>query len=400
MFKLHSFGGFRIICSGLLLFVPLLTHAQPAPPFGAMERGPIQAGVITLDRRAIPKKFTLSGQTMSESNAAIRPLVDGMITEIFYKAGDDVKKGTPLFQIEQESYLASLDLAEADLASAKAAVPSAEETLRRYEKLSGSGVSKTDVDKARTELQQANAAVRSAEATLKTAQINLDRTTIRSPIDGRVTTASVSIGDLVTTGQSDSLTQVIQLDPITVDLAETSTRYLDVRKKLDSGELKPGETIKVELLLENGEIYEREGTVENVGSSVSTSTGTLTVRVRFDNPNSLILPGVFLRARLTLGKFDGYLIPQLAAEPKVSGAISVWILDSNSKAKQVSLQPEGTYETSWIVIRGIENGTKLLVDNLDALRSGAEIQPLDVRIDNNGVVRDSGSATTAYPIKE
>lgn len=394
MFELKTFGGWRL--SFLVLVVPLIANAQPGPP-GAMERGPTKAGVVTLERQTIPKKITLSGQTISESNAAIRPLVDGMITKIFYKAGDEVKQGAPLFQIEQATYLASLDVAKADLASAKAAVPSAEETLKRYEKLSGAGVSKSEVDKARTELQQAQAKVRAAEAALKTAQINLDRTTIRSPITGRVATSSVSIGDLVTAGQADSLTQVRQLDPITVDLAETSSRYLDVRKKLASGELKLGETIKVELLLENGEIYEREGTVENVGSSVSTTTGTLTVRVRFDNPDGLILPGVFLRARLTLGEIEGFLIPQLAAEPKPSGAISIWTLDAQNKARQVSLQQEGSYESYWIVTRDLEDQTILLVDNLEALRSGTEIQAVAVRIDDKGVVRDSEATTSTVP---
>lgn len=367
--------------------------AQPVP-MGAVTTGLISAGFVELNQEQIPLTVTLSGQAMAEKNASIRPLVDGMITDIFYKAGEEVGVGTPLFQIGQESYMASVEVAKADLESAKAAVPSAKETLKRYEALSGTGVAQSEVDKARTELQQAIAAVRSAEAALKTAQINLNRTTIRSPIAGRVSVSEVSIGDLVTAGQSESLTKVIKLDPITVDLAETSSRYLEVRKKLASGELNKGDSIRAELLLENGETYERNGTVESVGSSVSTSTGTLNVRVRFRNPNDLILPGVFLRARLTLGTIDGYLVPQLAAESKADGTLAVWIIDKEKRAKQVFLQPEGTHRSSWIVINGVENGTRVLVDNLDNLRTGAEIDPIDVRIDKNGIIRDLNPSTT------
>lgn len=352
----------------------------------------IEAGVIKLYKEKTPFTATLSGQALAEEKANIRPLVDGVITGILYKAGSVVKEGTPLFQIENESYLADLDVAKAALESAKAALPSAKETLARYEKLAGTGVAQSEVDTARTNFKQAEAAVRSAEADLKTAIINLDRTTIKSPINGVAETADVSLGDLVTAGQSDVLTTVTRLDPINVDLSEPSSRFMERRKKVESGGIKRGSSIECVLILENGEIYERNGVVENIGSNVSTTTGTLTVRVRFENPDRLILPGEFLRVKLTLGTLQGYLVPQLAAEPQVDGTISVWVLVDGNKAQKKILTPEGNTDTAWIVTGGLEEGASIIVDNIDKLKDGAPVAPLAVHIDPHGVIRDTATA--------
>ncbi len=377
---------FSRLFPGITVLLFLLTGSSHAQDGGAGRI--IKTGTITVARETLPLTVTLSGQAVAEKNAAIRPLVGGVITDILYEAGRKVDKGAPLFQIEKESYIATLDVAKAALESAKAAVPSASENLKRYEKLSGTGVSKSEVDTARTQLQQAQAAVRSAEADLKTAEINLRRTTITSPIAGIAATADISVGDLVTAGQSDTLTTVMQLDPILVDLAETSSRLLDVRKRVDAGDINQGDSIHAVLILENGDEYKGEGVILSIGNKVSTSTGTLTVRVRFKNPDHLILPGMFLRAKLTLGTLDGFLIPQLAAEPQADSTIGVWTLNKDSKAKQIFLVPEGSTDTSWIIPHGLEDGTVILVDNTDNLRDGASVEPVPVEIDENGVIHD------------
>lgn len=384
-FTFHSLSDHYSRIFFILFFLLLsgYSYAQKGP-----SEQVIKSGFITVNRQTVPLTVTLTGQAVAEKNAAIRPLVDGVITDILYLAGSKVDKGAPLFQIEKESYLATLEVARAALESAKAAVPSARENLKRYEKLSGTGVSKSEVDTARTELQQALAAVRSAEADLKTAEINLGRTTITSPIAGIAATADISVGDLVTAGQSDTLTTVMQLDPILVDLAETSSRLLDIRKKIEAGDIKQGDSIHAVLILENSEEYKGEGVILTVGNIVSTSTGTLTVRVRFKNPDHLILPGMFLRAKLTLGTLEGFLIPQLAAEPQADSTIGVWTLSKNNKAKQIFLTPEGSTDTSWIIPHGLENGTVILVDNTDNLRDGISIDPVQVNIDKNGVIHD------------
>lgn len=363
--------------------------AQPPGPMALAEgRGnqAIPAGVISLTEQSLPLTLTLSGQALAEKDANIRPLVDGVITDVLYRAGTTVKKGDPLFQIEQESYLTDLALAEAELASAEAAVPSAQENLSRYEKLAGSGVTLATVDTARTELRQAKASVAAAQADVRAAKINLQRTTITSPLTGRVASAQVSIGDLVTAGQSDILTTVTQLDPIFVDLSEASTRMLSMHDRMESGEVTLGDEIEARIILENGQNYEAVGELVSVGQKVSTSTGTVTIRVKFDNVEALILPGMFVRANLTIGRINGYAIPQLAAKPQADGTLMVWTLDQEQKARKLFVNSVGTHNNAWVISKGLEGSVPILVDNLDNLVEGVMVQPVAVTINEKGVV--------------
>ncbi len=338
-------------------------------PVGSKQMSMAQtAGVITIKREPVPLTVTLSGQALAEDDATIRPLVDGVITDILYRAGTTVKKGDPLFQIEQDSYIATLEAARAELESAEAAVPSAQENLSRYEQLAGTGVTQAQVDTARTDLRQAQAAVSVAKADLRSAEIQLQRTNIVSPITGMVDTAQVSIGDLVTAGQTDALATVTRLDPIFVDLSEASLQMLAIRERVDSGEITQGAKIDARLLLENGKQYATYGTVESVGRKVSSTTGTLTIRVKFDNPKQLILPGMFLRVNLTLGQMNAYRIPQLAAKAQPDGTITAWTLNSEHKAKKLSLIATGTDNNAWVVNQGLQGAVPILVDNIDNLQ--------------------------------
>ena len=390
----HIFYRSLVICS---LAWGTAVAAAPTPGDGQKNNAPqaIPAGVVTLQWQAVPLTLSLSGQALSEQDATIRPLVDGVITDILYHAGTTVNKGDPLFQIEQESYAAALEVARAELASAEAALPSAQDNLKRYEKLAGTGVTQAEVDSARTALRQAQAAIAAARADVRSAKINLDRTTIVSPITGMVANAEVSIGDLVTAGQSGELTTVTRLDPIYVDLSEASSRVLEMRKRIESGEITRGSEIETRLVLENGEQYSVRGVVESLGRKVSTTTGTLTVRVKFDNPDLFILPGMFLRASLTLGHIEAYRVPQLAAKPQPDGTVLTWVLDKENKAKKFNLTPAGNYDNSWIIHDGLNGPTTVLVDNLDNLREGMTIKPISVSINQQGVIVTPSSSDNA-----
>lgn len=365
-------------------------------PVGSKQMSMAQtAGVITIKREPVPLTVTLSGQALAEDDATIRPLVDGVITDILYRAGTTVKKGDPLFQIEQDSYIATLEAARAELESAEAAVPSAQENLSRYEQLAGTGVTQAQVDTARTDLRQAQAAVSVAKADLRSAEIQLQRTNIVSPITGMVDTAQVSIGDLVTAGQTDALATVTRLDPIFVDLSEASLQMLAIRERVDSGEITQGAKIDARLLLENGKQYATYGTVESVGRKVSSTTGTLTIRVKFDNPKQLILPGMFLRVNLTLGQMNAYRIPQLAAKAQPDGTITAWTLNSEHKAKKLSLIATDTDNNAWVVNQGLQGAVPILVDNIDNLQEGTSIKPVAVIINEKGVVTEEAPSESA-----
>lgn len=256
-------------------------------------------------------------------------------------------------------------------------------------------MTQAQVDMARTDLRQAQAAVSAAQADLRTAEIQLQRTNIVSPITGIVETALVSIGDLVTAGQADVLTTVTRLDPIFVDLSEASVKMLEMRKRIDSGELSQGAEIDAHLILENGEQYAARGTVESVGRKVSASTGTLMVRVKFANPEQLILPGMFVRVNLTLGQLNAYRIPQLAAKAEPDGTLTVWTLDDEHTAKKLSLRATGTHNNAWVINQGLQGSVPILVDNIDNLQQGTPIKPVAVSINDKGVVIEQAPAESA-----
>ena len=384
-----------VFCTISALFIASPVMAQNGPAGAEHLPAAQPAGVITVKRELVPLTVTLSGRALAEDDATIRPLVDGVITDILYRAGTMVKKGELLFQIEQDSYQAALEAARAALDSAKAAVPSAQENFSRYQQLAGTGVTHAQVDMARTELRQAQAAVSVAQADLRSAEIQLQRTNIVSPITGIAETAQVSIGDLVTAGQADVLTTVTRLDPIYVDLSEASLKMLEIRERFDTGEISQGAKIEAQLLLENGEQYAAHGTVESVGRKVSASTGTLRVRVKFANPEQLVLPGMFVRVNLTLGQMNAYRIPQLAAKAQPDGTLTVWTLDSEHKAKKLSLTATGTHNNAWVIDQGLQGTVPILLDNIDNLQEGTPIQPVAVIINEKGVVTEQTSLESA-----
>ncbi|WP_052362595.1 efflux RND transporter periplasmic adaptor subunit [Falsirhodobacter sp. alg1] len=361
-------------------------EAQGRP--GGAPTGPARAGFVTLTRETVPLTVPLTGQATAQSDADIRPLVNGIITSIDYEPGSEVEAGAPLFSIDDRSYRAELASAEAQLASAQAALPAAEATVERYKRLAGTGVTQADVDSANVSLLQVRAAISQAEASTEAARINLDRATIVSPIRGVAGIPDVSIGDLVTSGQSATLTTVTELDPIYVDLAQSSARMLQFRARIANGDVDEGDQLHIALSLENGEVYDGTGTVRTISSTVSTTTGTVRIRVEFANPDHVILPGMFVRASVTLGTANAFLIPQLAAGLEPDGTISVWTLDAENMARKIMLNTVGSTDKAWIVTQGLEDGARLMVDNIETMREGTKIEPVPVTISANGVIEN------------
>lgn len=378
-----------VAVAGLAAVVsPLGAQAQMGPG------GPTKAGVVTLTREEVPVTVTLAGQVAARNQASIRPLVDGMVTEVLYDPGHRVTSGTPLFRIDPKTYEAALAAAKATLQSAQAALPAAEAAVSRYEALVGTGATQETLENARVTLAQSRAAIAQAEAEVQTAEINLDRTLITSPIDGIPDIAAVSVGDLVTAGQSDALTTVTSLDPIYVDLSEASARMLQLRARVESGEMRIGDDLAVSLTLENGQVFSGTGKVSSIGSTVSTTTGTVNIRVQFDNPRRLIMPGMFVSATLTLGQSDAFLVPQLAATPNADGTLTVWTLGDDNRSREQRLTSIGSTHNAWIIGSGLEEGVVLLVDNIENMVAGTEIAPVAVTISAAGVISDAATGST------
>jgi len=355
--------------------------------------GPVEVGTIELAAEDVPYTLTLPGRAVAFEEAAIRPRVSGIIEEMAYQPGQPVEVGALLFRIEDNSYAAAVAAAQASVAGAQASVVTAEATVERYRSLEGSAVTSADLQTAEATLSQAQATLAAADAGLTSAQLDLDRTELRSPIAGVPSVAEVSTGELVTANQTEALATVTRLDPIYVDVTESSARMLRIRERIDEGSLAPGDALGFRLVLETGAILEGQGTLVTPGTSVSTTTGTVDFRIQFDNPDQDVLPGQFLRVEVTLGTSEGIVVPQRATSRASNGTLTAYLAEDGS-ARQVTLTTTGTYQNGWIVTDGVEPGDLLVVDGLSSLRDGAEVTTVPVEIDEKGVVREVGSANS------
>ncbi|MFB2533189.1 efflux RND transporter periplasmic adaptor subunit [Paracoccus sp. p4-l81] len=373
----------RLVAALLMLIaaLPALAQGRAARP-----DTPIRVGVIELTAQDVPMTLALSGLALASEDAVIRPLVQGIVQDILYRPDQQMRPGDPMFRLDPASYQAALAVARADQARAEAAVPPAQAAVDRGERLAGSNVvTRADLETARATLAQARAAVDLAAANVAAAQLNLDRTTITSPIAGRASVPSVSVGDLVTAGQADGLARVSRIDPIYADLSDSSARMLALRAMLDGGTLTRADTLDVALRLENGETISRKGRVVSIGNNVSTSTGSFTVRVEVANPEGRVWPGMFVTAQITFGQYQALLVPQRAGAPQADGSLRVWLLRDGKIARQ---QVTAAYSTDqdWIVTDGLSPGDRLIVDNLDNLRDGAAAEPVPVSVGPGGTV--------------
>ena len=375
----------------------ILILNAPAAWAQQVEQSARSVGVVTLKQQTVPMTVELPGRAVAFEQAEIRPRVDGIVMEKLYTPGTELKKGDPLFRLDDASYQATVAADEATVAQAKADLPVKQAAYDRAKKLEGSGYTTADVESARSDLAAARATLQSAEAALKYARIQLGWAEISSPIDGVADVASVSIGDLVSGGQSDALTTVTTLDPMYVDMMGPVTDMLKFRRQVDSGTIRLGETLSAELMLEDGTTYSAAATMVTPSPSVSTSTGSVNVRFRFDNSDHIVLPGMFLRGTLALGTQEAYLVPQRAGEHGADGKLSVFVVGEDGKAQSLKLDTLGSYENSWIVREGVSEGAKLIVDGQKNLSAGAAVSPVAVTIQADGTTADSEASANTQP---
>lgn len=377
--------------AAFVLVMPALALSQTGPggPGAAGgARGPTEVGVMTAARSTVPVTVTLPGRAVAFQQAAITPKVGGEVREVAYEPGSTVKAGTVLFRLEDETIAAQLNADIAAVESAQSAVDGAQATVNRYERLQGSGVSQAELENAQVALSSAQAELVGAEAQRDLTQLSLGRTEIQSPIDGIADIAAVSVGDIVSAGPQTELTTVTQLDPIYVDVAESRARILRNRARRAEGSLQPLDGPSAQLILETGQVYEHAGFQVSPGVAVSPTTGTVPFRIRFANPNRMILPGQFVRVEIQVGTVDGVLVPQRATSRSADGSLTAFVV-RDGRADEVELTENGTTRNSWIVTDGIAEGDQLVLNGLDNLRDGAEVTTVAVAIDDEGVVRDA-----------
>lgn len=374
---------------------------QAAGQAGAgAERPPTPVSVVVMKKGEQPLTSVLPGRAAAFQVADIRPRVSGVIKEIAFREGSQVKPGDLLYKIEDDTYRAEVAQAQASLAKAEASVPTAQTNLARYERLVNSGATQIEYDNAKVTLLQAEADVALAKASLNAAEINLGLTEIKAPFEGVASASAFSIGNVVTANQADALTTLRRLDPIYIELTESSTNLLRLRQAIAAGRLEqgnPDEPAEIRLTLEDGIEYPHIGKLDMSEMAVSETTGTYSIRAVFDNPDDLILPGMYVRAQVTVGKESGFLVPQRAATRNARGELTAKFVTADGKVETRTFAQSQVSGNSWLVSEGIADGDKLIVDGFQWIGDGAPVAPVEATVDANGFVVEAPKAAEAAP---
>ena len=340
-----------------------------------------QVGVQTLKVQRLAVDQTLSGRTVAYVTSDVRPQVGGILRKRLFTEGQDVQAGQVLYEIDPASYQAAYDTAKGDLAQAEAAVLSARPKAQRYQTLVGlDAVSKQDGDDALATLRSNQAAVVAAKASLQTARINLDYTRITAPVSGRIGTSSYTPGALVSAGQSEVLATINQLDPIYVDVTQSSVQLLQLRRQLDAVQLKAVDgKAEVTLQLEDGSTYAHSGTLEVVDAAVDTATGTVKLRAVVPNPERVLLPGMYVTAKFSMAVDEqAILVPQQAISRNSKGQAVAMVVGSDNKVAQRVLTTGDAIGDKWVVRQGLKAGDKVIVQGLQKASVGAEVRAVEV----------------------
>lgn len=348
--------------------------------------------MVTLHPQSVTITAELPGRIVASQEAEVRPQITGIIQKRLFEEGREVAERAPLYQIDPAPYQAAYDSAVATWQKAEAAVPSAKAKLERYQELvKQNAVSKQDLDDAKAALGQARADVATAKANVETARINLDYTTIKAPIGGRTDKSSLTPGALVTASQTVVLTTIRTLDPVYVDVTQSSTNLLNLRQAIDEGRIKlSGPDVSVKLKLENGTIYPLSGKLEFAEANVNTATGTFTVRATFPNPKRVLLPGMYVRAIVEEGVApNSFLVPQRAVTRNTKGEATAMFLGRDDKIEERVLTTGRSVGHNWLVTGGVKDGDRVIVEGTQLVRAGQLAAGAEVTIDETtGEVRE------------
>jgi membrane fusion protein (multidrug efflux system) len=347
----------------------------PPPAAGAAP----EVGVITLAPRAVELTTELPGRTSAFRIAEVRPQVEGIIKKRLFTEGSQVSAGQALYQIDDATYRAAVLRAEATLASAEAQLNAARLLTERYGPLNERGVvSKQDYDNAVAASTSAEAAVAAARAALEAARIDLSYTQVRSPISGRIGRSLVTEGALVTRNQEQPLATVAQLDPIYVDVTQSSADLLRLQRDFAEGRLQrdANQNARVLLTLEDGTPYPQAGALQFSEVTVDSTTGSVLLRAQFPNPDRVLLPGMFVRARLSSGSAsEALLVPQAAVQRNGRGEPVVLVVDGENKVSERVIQLGPTVGSEWLVTGGLAAGERVIVEGLQKARAGVTVTP-------------------------
>lgn len=344
----------------------------------------LQVSVVTLHPQPVAITAELPGRVSASLIAEIRPQVNGIIKSRLFREGGEVKAGDVLYEIDPAPYQAALDSAVAAQHKAEAAVANAQVRADRYrELLQRNAGSKQDADDAAATLGQAQADVAAAKANVEAARINLAYTKVTAPIDGRIDKSALTQGALVTANQAAVLTTIRKLDPINVDVTQSSTNLLKFRSDIASGRLKfTGPNVAVKLKLDTGDAYAQSGKLEFAEANINETTGTFSVRAEFPNPERLLLPGMFVRAEIQEGIAENnFLLPQRAVGRNTKGEATAKFVSAEGKVEERVLVTRRNIGNNWLVDSGVKDGERIIVEGGQLVRAGQTVTANEVSVD-------------------
>jgi len=364
-----------LVLGGLLVACGKAPEQQGPPPTP-------RVSVMEVVPESVTLTTELPGRVAAFETSEVRPQVNGLILARLFDEGDQVRQGQPLYRIDPTPYQAQVASARAALTRARAATGSTAALARRYNQLVGiNAISRQEAENARTGADQAVADVSAQQAALRSAQVDLGRTTVRAPISGRIGRSLSTTGALATAGQTTALTTIQRLDPVFVDIQQSSADVLALRQRLLAGELsRGGGAARVRLRLEDGSVYPVEGQLKFADVTVDPATGSQVIRAVFPNPRGLLLPGMFARAELVEGtQARALLVPQRAVKRDERGQATVTVVGPDSKLATRTLQTSRTSGQNWVVTGGLKPGDRVVVEGGAMLQPGAQVQAVPYR---------------------
>lgn len=359
------------VLAGLVMLAACGSPQQQPPP-------PPPVDIVTVARQSVTNVIELPGRVQAVRTAEVRARVDGIVERRLFEEGTDVRANQPLFRIDPRQNQAAYNSAAATLARAEAGAANARQVVTRYSPLvKQQAISSQEYDAAVAQARQAEADVASARAALDRAKLDLNYTLITAPISGRAGRAQVTEGALVSASQATLVTTVEQLDPVYVNFSQSSSELLQIRRKMATGEIHASnlDRVRVTLILEDGTVYSVPGHLDFLDMSVDESTGTVSLRAEFPNPQRLLLPGQFVRARVEAGVDpSGIMVPQRAVQISEQSAAVMLVGDKNiavARPVKVGAMQNG----SWVITEGLKPGDKVIVNGLQKVQPG---QPVSI----------------------
>ena len=367
--------GWRILLGGMAAAVAVSAcHKAPAPP----PQGPPTVGFVVVETQPVTLTAELPGRTSAYQTSDVRPQVNGILRARLFTEGSEVRAGQVLYEIDPAPYRAALAQARAALQTAQATVGTLRLKAERYADLVKiNAVARQEADDAKAAYDQAVATVAQQRAAVQTAQINVGYTRVTAPISGRIGRSLVTPGALVSSGQAEALATIQQMDPIYVDLTQSADQLLQLRRAIAGGQLTggPPSSTPVKLLLQDGTPYPHGGVLRLSEVTVEPTTGSVTLRAAFPNPERLLLPQLYVRAVITQGTDpDGVLAPQAAVSRNERGQATAFVVGPDGKAQPRILKTGQAVGASWLVLDGLKPGDRLITEGLMKVKPGAPVK--------------------------